>query len=467
MDITGYLGDNSTVTVTRSVRDASGTFVVRFADQPNRNFQQTMYRLIEPMDMIIIRMSHDPAKTGGSPDDPLTPYGGGSNIPLIIRGMVTTINRNETMTDMGPQRWVTVTGHDQMKILQVFRINYFYGLNSGMWTEINFKFAHVYAPNMMRKNKNANMFLQDVLDEVINPFIKTMSDLNKVVDGVPMLKPWLGKFSLPEDDNICPDTLSRFDDQTLYDVLKSVLDVGIFNELYLEEDEKNTYLVARPAPFKDIEGNFIQGTALSLDIPSKDIVSIDVGRSDAEACNYFWISLFYDKKYNADQMAAAIDGKNKGWMTGDWINSRKELLSWRKMEVGVQMTPFVVTDDDASLKVPFRRHTIDYVQWLCDKRVALAEMNKNEMVFEKGTLRLRGNHNIKAGMYLRILRGPLQIFDGEVYAHTITHEFNVMNGFFTTIQFDRGTVFSNWYFGTGQKATWIDEIEAQSNMPGY
>ena len=459
IDLTGYLGDNSTVTVTRSVRDACGTFIIRFADQPNRTYKQSIYKLVEPMDMVIIRMTHDPVAPGSSPDDPLNQYGGGTHIPLIMRGMVTNVQRNETMTDNGPQRWVTITGQDQMKILQVYRINYLWGTDTGIWTEMDFRFAHVFAPVLYRKNKNANEFLDAVLTDMINPFIAKMADLNKVDDNnMPVLQPWMGDFSLPAADNVCPDPLSRFDDVTLYDALKSVLDVGLFNELYIEEDDENTYLVARPMPFKDLYGNFIQGTALNLDIPSKDVVSIEVTRSDAESCNYFWITSLYDKKYNLDQRAAAYAGGGSlDWITKNYINSDERIMSVRKMEMPIEMTPFVVTDGDALPAPDVISQGIDFIKWLRDKRIAMANMNKNEMVFEKGTLRLRGNHNIKAGMYLSIMRGPLQIFNGEVYAHTITHEYDVMNGFFTIVRFDRGTSFINMCWGN--EVTYIDELE--------
>lgn len=63
-------------------------------------------------------------------------------------------------------------------------------------------------------------------------------------------------------------------------------------------------------------------------------------------------------------------------------------------------------------------------------------MNKDNVVFESGTIRLRGNEAIKAGMVLNIQRGRLT---SQYYAHRVDHEFVPYQGFFTTVTVDRGT----------------------------
>jgi ribosomal protein L27 len=86
------------------------------------------------------------------------------------------------------------------------------------------------------------------------------------------------------------------------------------------------------------------------------------------------------------------------------------------------------------------------VAMIGEKRRALIDANKDNVVLESGVVRMRGDERVKPGRYVRLIRGTT--FDeGEAaglaadhYAYQVTHEYS-FSGFLTTFQFDRGTGF--------------------------
>lgn len=99
IDLTPFLGDGSALRTSKSVRESAGGFSLTLVDKPYKgtyagtNTFETLYGLIEPMDLIEIRMRHDPPSTGGAKP------------PIVMRGFVSTVSRSETMgADGRPQR---------------------------------------------------------------------------------------------------------------------------------------------------------------------------------------------------------------------------------------------------------------------------------------------------------------------------------------------------------------------------
>ncbi len=113
----------------------------------------------------------------------------------------------------------------------------------------------------------------------------------------------------------------------------------------------------------------------------------------------------------------------------------------RKMEVETVLENNETTVSDADRESSLRKNNANTLLWVEKRRALLAELNQDNVVFESDSLRMRGNPDVKAGMYLDILRGPRQTGTGKVYAHTVTQEFAVYNGYFTTVHYDRGTGF--------------------------
>ena len=460
VDITPALGDNSVVTATKSTRLEMGSFTLRYADQPLVNLVtgsifDTIYALMQPMDMIEIRMCH-------SPTDMLGP----GLPPLIMRGLVSKITRSEAIPGGRPQRWLNVIGHDMMKIMHILSLRPYYGLPADSDYNLSFPNESVWHPGMSLRNTNAAAYLNNVVDFNVNPY---MAGITALGDTTGEWANWTVSTNVLGQTNA---TLIEGPESggSLYALSKQVLDVGIFNELYTDDTEMGTVLVNRPIPFKTPVagangGTFIQtgAYAATMDIPSVDILSLTMERSDEDAANYFWPDLDRNtwQSFNTQTDVAVLDLAALDRTMS--INTPKSIYGTRVMQETVNLGDpdgIIMGDSHSPLMADSKARSALTVNWITMRAIILADMNQDNTVFETGQIVLRGRHDVRHGMYLNLYRGPNQIWDQMCYAHSVTHEFSTFGGYKTFVQYDRGT---NWISRAGGNPEfYIHEIEAHS-----
>lgn len=426
-DLTPYLGDGAGVRTTKNIREPAGGFSLTLLDMPNPKWEDSIYGLIEPMDMVEIRFRH-------GFDDEL-----GKEIPIVMRGFVSEVRREEAMGQDGkPARKVIVTGQDSGKILQIFLINYLNNLaTSEIYLKTGFEFLQKFGTEFGQQDNAADL-LKNIVKLILNPFLA-------LIDGTANDEA-LKKGFVPDvtvTGAISPFGLSLFQDCSLHYMLHSIFDVGAFNELYVEDLPTSVALVLRPTPLTDVHGNPIQpgAKAKSLEIPASDIQSLSVSRSDHNVGNWFWVQnnhwmLINDiaNQLTAQNVDAASVDKRK------YPNCAANKFGFRNMHETVSMGPDVTNKNvclftDAECRIEDKSINT----WIDERRNMLVEMNKDNAVFESGTMRIRGDEKIKAGMILMVKRG-----DGrtdQYYAVGVDHDYVPFQGFFTTVHFDRGTGF--------------------------
>jgi hypothetical protein len=358
-----------------------------------------------------------------------------------------------------PQRSVTVSGQDFAKLMQIYQINYMFYSQASDYAMSEFRFFQYYADNNVNKSRSANSFVTSVVDKILTPYMSDITALSKAeVLGAKTISTWSAQSSI--EGAVNPFPVTSYNDGSLYNLLRNTLDIGVFNELYVEDAEDGPILVVRPIPFKDGQGMFIQGTANNITLSSIDIVSQNVSRSDENVANYFWVTNSTAAMLdNSSILAAAIHGDKSSFVKFDGLNCGKDIFGIRKLEADTAL------DDEASISSDTpkeddltKRVGVDML-WVDRRRKLLADLNIDNAIFESGSFRLRGNENIKAGMYINILRGVNHLRVCEVYAHSVTHTFVPFSGFHTDVHFDRGTGFIE----RAQKKmpTYLNEIEAQ------
>jgi hypothetical protein len=93
--------------------------------------------------------------------------------------------------------------------------------------------------------------------------------------------------------------------------------------------------------------------------------------------------------------------------------------------------------------------------WVTERRKAMVEQNKDNIVLERGTIRMFGNPKIRAGTYISLDRGA---FSALYYVTQVDHSFVPFNGFVSTLAVERGTGFvERVKMESGKQSPWIAE----------
>lgn len=432
IDLTPFFGDGSSVRTSKSVREAAGGFALTIGDKPyigeyaGQQTFESLYGLVEPMDYIEIRFQHDPSTSAGAPP------------PIIMRGFVSNVSRVETMgSDGKPQRAVSITGQDYGKIWQMLQILYFPGFILGEDILSGFKMFERFggSTNIL----TSSQFVSQAIKTIINPFLAGLMPANSPcpnsIEASEYLYVGHGVTSTQGPQN---------QEGTIYNLLKTYGDVGTWNELYLQDEEDGVHCVYRPIPAMKLNGDLIQSDAPSpkyVDISDVDLISLNVSRSDANIANYYWVNAprfnLVDSIY---QQLFALQGEaNDTVLLTNYPNSTETLYGLRPMNVDTQQGGDDVTTFSSGLLADAQgvRNT-DMANWCNNRRAIMVAMNQDNVLYESGSMRIRGNEAIKAGMYVRLHRGT---FESIYYAVRVDHDYLPFQGFFSTVTFERGTGF--------------------------
>jgi hypothetical protein len=68
----------------------------------------------------------------------------------------------------------------------------------------------------------------------------------------------------------------------------------------------------------------------------------------------------------------------------------------------------------------------------------MAAQNQDNILYESGSMRVRGNEAVRAGMYVRLHRGT---FVATYYVVAVAHDYLPFQGVFSTLTVERGTGF--------------------------
>lgn len=427
-NLTPLLGDSGEVRVTKSVRDLAGAFSITLADRAHSGLIESLYGLIEPMDLIEIRMAHSPSDYGGS-------------LPIVMRGFVSQVIRNEPIVNGIPSRTVTIAGQDFGKILGIIMLYYLNNSTLNEFYVTAYAIFHKYFPGSDPKTVSATEFLQMTLDQIINPY---MANLTRLADGSSLGAQVISRMSLKASilGGVNTNVINTTSDTTLHGLLSSTLDIGPFNELYVEDSEEGIALVARPNPFR-IPGSksFIMPGAWAneINIDHVDLVALNSSRSDAGVANYFWVnSNRWSFSDNQTMREMAMLGSPETMVRRDYFNSAEKFYGYRKIEVDSNLLPSGYIQTESATEEVVNSNSASLVDWLDDRRRILMEFNSDNVVLESGTMRLRGNEKIKAGMYINLTRGSLT---APYYAFKYEHNFKPFSEFVTLVTYDRGEGF--------------------------
>lgn len=446
IDLTPFLNLGSSVRTSKSVREPAGGFNITFANKAQESWGygelESVYGLIEAMDVIEIRMWH------GIGPRPLL-------LPIVMRGIVSSVTRGSVMGDDGkPQRFVSIAGQDYGKIWQTYQVLYMpaYAQGKPLLTNFNlWELLGISATNTM----SAAEFVKKMIKEIINPHLEGLMPTNLPIPRTITIGDGVSVSHGVVNNNY------QNAQGSIYEIMRTYGDVGIWNELYVEDREDGVHLVYRPIPAfllstpenrasaKIQDDAPVPGVAL---IKDHMIKNLNATRSDSNVANFFWVNnskfdLIDDIVRKQFGLAAANGSVN----LGEYANSAVKYYGVRPMYAETQQGEDAITNMASNLsKELHEARSALQMSWIDDRRRIMAEMNKDNVVYEQGTALVKGgpirvdafqgaDDLLKAGDYVVFIEGTMKYM---AYAYKIDHEYLPFQSYTTTINFDRGEGFA-------------------------
>ncbi len=418
-DLTPYLGDGGSVNTVKALASPAGGFSVSFADRFDPQTADTVYALIEPMDVIEIRGAREPQN-----------YPGGT-LPLIMRGFVSTIRRVESMGAGGPERSVVIQGQDAGKLWLVNQILF----ETAIVTDQPYLSAfHLQTvTGIQTRLLGVSDFMTQLVQQVMN---RKVSDLNAFSSG--QVKPFTVAATVT-DGLIMPQAAQGFDQQPAWGLVEQFADRP-WNEAFIVDLEEGPQFVFRPVPYKDINGNFLGGAADpgTIDLDISAVVSLDVMRTDARVANFFFVPPGDSELFSGHAVAvgALISGQPLDF---DHVNNKPELFGLRKMTAATRLMPNGISDIPTKLSGDERQAAIGNVlTWAQERGLLLRDMNRDNSVLEEVAMTVKGSEELVIGQYLRLTRGDLV---STAYIASVAHNFAPLQTWTTNLTLERGDGF--------------------------
>jgi hypothetical protein len=457
IDLAPFLGDGGSVRTTKSVREPAGGFSIIFMDKAQGSANlETVYGLIEPMDVIEIRM------WSGVGARPLA-----GEYPIIMRGFVSDINRPQTMSAEGkPIRSVVVSGQDYGKVWQTFQVLHIPAYTQGKALLTSFALSEIYDFKAVTAMP-AGEFVRTMIEKIINPYISGFLPASEVTRSIPKT------IQTGESISVKHGTVGiHFQSMqgSVYDILKSHTDVGHWNELYVEDREDGVHCVYRAAPYLKLSGKSTAERKIHDDapdpvyvtIPDSDIESVSVSRSDSAVANWYWVNnQRFDLIDDMTRRLFALQEGNDSVSTGDYPNTAVKYYGVRPMYADTQLAEDTIKNTNAGAPTePQEKRDEKQLSWVEKRRLQLIETYKDSVVLERGSARIKGGpmradgkEAMKAGDYARFQVGR---YTWDAYVVQIDHEFVPYQGYTTNLVLERGEGFAKRVTGNNG-SPWLTE----------
>jgi len=476
INLTPFLGDGSVVRTTKSVREPAGGFQISFMDKaqldwssswtpPGFQSLESVYGLVEPMDVVEIRMW-----SGEGPIPPEVDW------PIIMRGFVSEVNRVQAMGQDGrPQRQVMISGQDYGKIWQTFQVLYLPAYAEGKALLTSFNLSELFGVSAVAAMP-AGQFIREMVEKIINPHISGFLSDTMVPDEFKKID--TGD-SISVKHGVVNQSFQNMQG-SLWEIMRFHGDVGVWNELYVEDREDGVHCVYRAIPAlhltqpKNLDPEIGDGNPRKIQpdapdptyvvIEDSDIVSVAVARSDSLIANFYWVNNSkFDLIDDMQRKLAGIAADNQTVSTREYPNTAVKYYGVRPMYAETQQGGDKITNLQSGLPEPQQSdRTKIQESWIERRRRHMMEMNRDNVVLERGSARVRGGRMrddgkecMKAGDYATFVMGNMT---WDAYVHQIDHEFIPYQGYTSTLYFERGEGFVNRISMEGQSSSpWLVE----------
>jgi hypothetical protein len=426
-DLSRYLGDGGSVSISKSIYKPCGSFVITIPDAAVSPLfggrpVDSLHALLEPvdgMDIYLARNQHEYA--GGLP-------------PIMMRGFVRDVVRQESITNGRPHRVTTITGQDYGACFDFLRLCM---VAPGL-LGIPDRFKALFGLGMMP----GPMPIQEFYEQFVEL-------ANIYLDGLWEQGGWTVplEFDCQVTDGLIPMIGLNAHEGPFWGLMLREMD-SPWNELFIEEREDAPYLVYRPTPWKGLDGAYIENvsgpvTAYTASIDIADITSLVTHRGDYDAGNLFYTDnpVAIQSGLQAQALAAAATGEAAAIVQDDgYQNNDRNIYGDRLIRTSFRQWPNNTIENPITAnKSHWESNGTSFMDWWKQRTNWLRLANRDNVVFESGSMTVKGSEHIRPGMYLQVNRGS---FQWECYVTSVQHTFVPFGPYTTAVEFIRGTGFN-------------------------
>lgn len=450
IDLTPYLAPGSEVRTTKSVRAAAGGFTITLPDVAYEG--DSIYGLIEPMDMVEIRMW---SGVGPAP----------STLPIRMRGFVSSVRRSQAISNGTPQRQITISGMDYGKIWQMYQVVYLQAYSESSPLLTTYALSELFGAGIVNAMTAANL-IKLALNKILNPYLSGFMSSN-----TPMPRTLLDT-GISVTQGMA--NLSQQDIQgSIYDFLRFHGDVGVWNELFTRDTESGVEVVYRANPalaitdYPRAADRKIFSDAADpefFDVAASSIQSMNLGRSDSDVVNFFWVNNSrFDLLDEMQRKLAAIPASDSSVSLKGYQNADPALYGTRPMYHDSQLGATGLFNLGPALTVAQQSSRANrQTDWLGLRRRQLVALNKDNALLESGSITLNGGlvdgsgALLQAGQHIRVSQGSMRKWDA--YVVSVDDVFKPFVSYSTQLNVERGTGFARRIaMGSGKQAPWLAE----------
>jgi hypothetical protein len=318
------------------------------------------------------------------------------------------------------------------------------------------------------QTQSAGNLVAAIFAKILNPFIVSMG---ATAGGSSALKQITPDVQV-QDGTVAPFGVNDWQGGSIYGLLQSFCDTGPWNELFIEDRDAGPFVVFRPNPFlvaggdPSNPGSYINKNSklpAVTKITSDNVVSMDVGRGDANVANYYWVEApQYDLNFGFFAKAqAATGGPATTFDISTYGNSSSALYGFKRMMESTNQFGPLTKASGGTEKSQNLQDASASSSWIGARRASLIAQNRDNVVFENGTIRLVGNETVKAGTYILLTHGNMV---SSYYVVAASHHYTPFGTYVTTATVERGTGFiDRAQKGAGSDSPYLAELaDAQS-----
>lgn len=416
IDLTPFLGEMGGVTTSRGLNQPAGTFQVVLADKMDARSMDTLYASVEAMDMLDIRFAR--LQQG--------------ELPIVMRGLVSHVSRDESMTQDGkPRRTITITGHDYGKFLQIMQVSYLREYVYGNFPLTAFPMFEVYGKWF--GDHTASQFVEEIVGSLVQNFIGEVW-----LWGALKEEPALKVAATVTGSRVGPFGIPTYEGD-IWTLLTNWCDIG-WNELFIEDRTDAAYVVYRPVPYYDLAGDLIMASEGAvppeeIEVGIDEVESLSLSRSDGNLANFFQIEAPLAEILNMDWIKVQAT-QNGLTLVRDNRNCLPEIYGLKKMNARTMQSAESATIEALQAETAAKPvQAVAMGGWYKSRRDQMKRIHQDNVIYEEGQISMRGNEKVKAGMYVMLRRGSRTT---RHYVTGVSHSFTPFQSFKTTLQVTRG-----------------------------